>query len=101
MRARRIRRDSALATLRRLRSEFERSYGVSRIGLFGSVARDQAHAGSDVDVVVEMLKPDLFYMVHIKQRLEAELRCSVDLVHYRHQMNAVLKESIDRDAVYA
>ena len=30
-----------------------RSYGVERIGLFGSFVRNEAHSDSDVDVMVE------------------------------------------------
>ena len=33
-----------------------RSYGVTKIGIFGSVARGEHHAGSDVDLLVEFKK---------------------------------------------
>lgn len=75
-------------------------YGVTRLGIFGSVARDEATEASDVDVVVEMQKPDLFYMVHIKEDLEEALHCPVDIVHYRKRMSDFLKKRINRDAVY-
>jgi len=39
---------------------FERDYGVKRIGVFGSFARNEADETSDVDIVVEMTEPDLF-----------------------------------------
>ena len=35
-------------------------YGISRIGIFGSVARGEQQEGSDVDVYVELSSPDLF-----------------------------------------
>ena len=37
-----IDRDRALETLRRHKDDFEERYGVTRIGIFGSVARDEA-----------------------------------------------------------
>lgn len=95
-----IHRDLALETLRKYKSEFEKQYGVTRIGIFGSVARDEAKRDSDVDIVVEMKKPDLFYMVHIKETLENEFQRTVDIVHYRDKMNIFLKERIDTEAVY-
>ena len=76
------------------------NYGVTKLGIFGSIARDEASKTSDVDVVVEMEKPDLFYMVHIKEELEEALHCPVDIVHYRKRMNDFLKKRIKRDVVY-
>jgi hypothetical protein len=61
-----MRRDEALRILRDHKREPATRYGVTRLGLFGSVAKDQAREGSDVDVVVEMRRPDLFFMAPIK-----------------------------------
>lgn len=75
-------------------------YGVTRIGIFGSAARDQIKKNSDVDVVIEMKEPDLFYMVHIKEIIEKSLKCPVDIVRYRNNMNKNLKSRIDKESVY-
>lgn len=90
----------ALEILRRHKNEFEEKYGITEIGVFGSVARGESGLQSDVDVVVKMKKPDLFYMVHIKDELESEYKTSVDIIHYRERMNPLLKQRIDREAVY-
>ncbi len=95
-----IHKDLALDALKKHKNDFETQYGVTRIGIFGSVARDEAKSGSDVDIVVEMKKPDLFYMVHMKEILENELQRPVDIVHYRDKMNGYLKERIQAEAVY-
>lgn len=47
-----------------------------------------------------MSKPDLFYMVHIKEELEIDYQAKVDIVHYREKMNSFLKKRIDLEAVY-
>lgn len=95
-----IHRDLALDTLKKYKDDFEKRYGVTRIGIFGSVARGEARPDSDVDIVVEMEKPDLFYMVHIKETLENEFQRPVDIVHYRNKMNEFLKERIRSEALY-
>jgi uncharacterized protein len=95
-----ISKDLALKTLKKYKNDFGERYGVTRIGIFGSVARDEAKAESDIDVLVEMKKPDLFYMVHIKETLENEFQRPVDIVHYRDKMNGFLKERINTEAVY-
>ncbi len=45
-------RDDALALLRQHEANF-RAKGVVHLRLFGSVARDEANEGSDVDVIVD------------------------------------------------
>jgi predicted nucleotidyltransferase len=59
---------------------------VSRIDLFGSAARGDVHPESDVDLMVEFL-PDsqvgLFEMGALKEDLEDQLGCQVDLVSRR------------------
>ena len=52
-----LRRDDVLAQLRAIRSELEQRFGVRPIGLYGSIARDEARPDSDVDVLVEYLGP--------------------------------------------
>ncbi len=93
-------RAEALEILQQHKQELADKYGVTRIGIFGSLARDEATENSDVDVVVEMAKPDLFFMVHIKNLLESAMHCHVDIVRYRVRMNAFLKQRIDREADY-
>jgi uncharacterized protein len=94
-------RETALQELRNRQAEFERLYGVTKIGIFGSVARNDSRSNSDIDVVVEMREPDLFYIVHIKETLEKDFRRPVDVIRYRSTMNPYLKARIDREACYA
>ena len=92
--------EEVLDVLRNRKQEFRSAYGVTAIGVFGSLARGKETPESDVDVVVKMKKPDLFYMVHIKEELENDYKTKVDIVHYRDKMNAFLKKRIDQEAVY-
>ena len=72
--------DEALLILRTHLQEL-RGLGVLRLAIFGSVARNEAKAGSDVDLLVEFEPPLSFdrYM-DTKFRLEALLGRPVDLV---------------------
>lgn len=56
-------------------------YGVKRLALFGSAARDELGASSDVDILVEFTGPATFagYM-DLKFHLEELLGRPVDLV---------------------
>jgi hypothetical protein len=93
-------RKDVLDTLAQFRQDRQDEFGIVRIGVFGSTARDTASDQSDVDVVVELSKPDLLRLVGIKQELEALLDRPVDIVRYREQMNRFLKQRIEEEAVY-
>lgn len=92
--------EDVLSALMRFRDLKQDEFGIIRIGVFGSVARDEMTDISDVDVVVELDRPDLLTLVGIKQELEESLHRSVDLVRYRESMNAYLKQRIEQEAVY-
>lgn len=58
-------------------------YHVSRIGVFGSVARGDARPGSDVDVLVEFEDDDrvsLFDLSGLQEDLRDAIRFKVDLM---------------------
>ena len=76
-------------------------YGIRRIGIFGSVARGEQTANSDVDIVVDLVKPRLFYLVHIKDDLQTLFGCPVYIVRERERMDPLLKSCIQRDGIYA
>ncbi len=61
------------------RAELSRA-GVRRLGVFGSVARDEANPDSDVDILVEFdVLPDLYEFAALRDRLAEILGCAVDL----------------------
>ena len=94
--------DNATARLRRkYLSTKADAYGITKIGIFGSVARSEQTEDSDVDVCVEMKKPDLFTMVHIKEELQELFGKPVDIVRLRNNMNPMLLKQIKRDGIYA
>ena len=59
-------------------------YGISRMGIFGSVARNEQTETSDVDIYVEGQLRGFFALSGIKQELEELLGCPVDIVRLIH-----------------
>lgn len=75
-----MRRDVALQIIARHEREL-RDLGVRSLALFGSVARDEAQPGSDVDALIEFDHPvGFFHLFEVQERLEEMLGCKVDLV---------------------
>lgn len=96
-----MKRDEALRILSEHREEL-RNFGVKRLAIFGSVARDEAGLESDVDLLVELDgRPfGLFKFVDLKNRLEEILGCPVDLVT-EDALKRQLRERILEEAVPA
>lgn len=95
-----LRRSEVLDVLGRHKAEFAARYDLTALGVFGSVARDEAQEGSDVDVVFATNSPNLFRAARMKQELEAIFRRRVDVVRWRERLNPRLKARIAREAVY-
>jgi len=75
-----MRRDNVIATLAAHRAELRR-LGIGSLHVFGSVARGEALADSDVDLLVEFDRPvGLVHFVSVKRRLADLLGAPVDLV---------------------
>ncbi len=56
-------------------------FGVERLQLFGSVARNEATEGSDVDLLVKFEGPHNYrQFLDLADYLESVLECKVDLV---------------------
>src|SRR3972149_3070465 len=72
-------RDDILKILEANREEI-RGYGVQRIGLFGSCARGESTATSDLDFVVDFEKKSFDAYMGLKEFLEDLFGCRVDLV---------------------
>ncbi|MDY4043105.1 MAG: nucleotidyltransferase family protein [Marinifilaceae bacterium] len=86
--------------LRKFKEQEAAAYGISRLCLFGSVARGEQVEGSDVDVCIECPPMGLFKMGHLKYRLEQLFGCKVDLVRLRKQMNELLRGQIEKEGIY-
>ena len=86
--------------LRQFMQQKGAKYGISRMGIFGSVARGEQNENSDVDILFEG-KANLLLHVRIKNELEELLGSPVDLVRMRNQLNwTSLKQSILNDVIF-
>jgi predicted nucleotidyltransferase len=96
-----IDREHVLQVLRSKRAEIEERYGLRMVGLVGSVARGEAGAGSDIDIIVDVTgRPTLFSL----SRAEWDLAEAVGLglpveIVLREGMRSSGRELIERDLV--
>jgi predicted nucleotidyltransferase len=95
-----LRRDQVLSMLRDFKRDHAEELGILEIGIFGSVARDAAGANSDLDICVKTKTPNPYNLVHIKDAIQGRFHRKVDIVRVRERMSPLLKERIDREAIY-
>ena len=70
-------------------------FGISYFRIFGSVARQEHHEGSDVDIFVVM--PSVFYTYCEAADFLEELRsCKVDLVSDHKNLRPFFKQQIEK-----
>lgn len=89
-----------LHLLRRYKPAAQKKYGMTKIGIFGSVARGEQKEDSDVDVCYEGEAPSFITLDMIQTELEQLLGSKVDLVRVRDNMNSLLRQRIQRDGIY-
>lgn len=80
--------------------ELKRKFAVRRIGIFGSVARGEATADSDLDILVDFEGSPTFdgYM-GLKLLLEVEFGVRVDLAIVS-DLRPALRAKVDREVKY-
>jgi predicted nucleotidyltransferase len=94
--------DQVLDALRTHEGELRR-FGVTHAAVFGSVARGEAMADSDVDVLVELddRRPmGIFEYARLKLYISEILDGTGDVVN-RRTLKPLLRDSILRDAIHA
>ena len=76
-------------------------YGLTKIGIFGSVARGEQTNESDADVCYECKTPSFMTLDMIQTDLEKLFGAKVDLVRVRESMNGLLRQRIMKEGIYA
>jgi len=93
-------KEFVLAFLQAHKDELYQKYSVTKLGLFGSYAKGNATSESDVDVVVQLAKPNLLILSALQQELQESFKVPVDVIRLRDAMNPFLKSQINNEAIY-
>ena len=91
-----------IAFLRSQRESYCQRFGVVFVGLFGSVAREEATKESDIDILYEIeegKKLSLFAYLKLVGELERTLHQKVDLVRLS-TLKPTLKSNIRQDMIH-
>jgi len=88
------------AVIRAHQDEIEQRYGVSKLGVFGSHVRGDQDESSDIDIVVEMDRPNMFRaFFSLKLYLSQLLGAEVDL-GLEHALKPAVREQVRKEIRY-
>ena len=96
-------RDQILAFLKQNKKLFRDRYHIIRIGLFGSYARGDQNANSDIDLLVEFEDntQDLYDLkLQLKDFFQKNLGIEIDICREKY-IKPRIKKSILKETVYA
>ena len=90
-----------ITRLRQQKQYLYDAFGVTRIGIFGSFARGDQTASSDLDVVIEMegSRKNIHSFLQLQRYLEKETARKIDL-GFEHSLKPVVKERIQEQIIY-
>lgn len=94
-----ITKDKILSTLAKDKPELQDRFKVRKLALFGSYARGDQRADSDVNILIEVDPSIGLEFVTLAQRIEALLGVKVDLVSSR-AVSSKAMEFIKPELIY-
>ena len=97
-----MKRDEIIATLKEREADL-RSHGVTHAALFGSVARNEQSAESDIDILVDLdpaVVVTMFDYAGVKDYVASLFQGSVDVID-REALKPRVRPRATADAIYA
>ena len=97
-----MKKKEVLNYLKSNKEYFYNKYGVEFIGVFGSVARDEANENSDIDILYKIEKDkklSIFNYLKLTKQLEDFFQKKIDLVR-EQALKPQLKSYIQKDISY-
>lgn len=96
-----MKKEEILAYLRNHKDEFYKKYGVVKIGLFGSYAKNIQRDDSDIDLAIEMdsKRKNLKNFFAFKRELE-EFFCKKVDIGIESSLKPIVKEKIKEEILY-
>ncbi len=94
--------ESILNYLSQNKERFFKEYNLVKIGIFGSFARNENKADSDIDILVEFKEGTLSLYekkISIKNEIQSRFGLSVDICREKYIKN-IFKKQIISEALY-
>ncbi len=93
-------KEEILAFLKEHKNELYNRFSVTKIGLFGSYAKDEADESSDIDIAISTENKDFFIREDLKDYLQEHFQKPVD-IGYIDSFREFYKKRISKEILYA
>jgi predicted nucleotidyltransferase len=93
-------KEEILAFLKEHKNELYNRFSVTKIGLFGSYAKDEADESSDIDTAISTENKDFFIREDLKDYLQEHFKKPVD-IGYIDSFREFYKKRISKEILYA
>jgi predicted nucleotidyltransferase len=93
-------KDYILQKLTQEKEYIKNTYGVDKIGLFGSYAKDLQTEESDIDIYVEFKNKSFRNIAGLWVYLEGLYHKKIDLLHKHKRSKGAIFESIQKEVIY-
>jgi len=96
-----ITKEELIEFIKAHKADLLEKYGVKKIGFFGSIARGDQTASSDIDIAIEMVptKKNLHNFLELRRFLESNLGAPVDL-GIESTLKPAVRSSIKDEIIY-
>ncbi|MBU8901718.1 MAG: nucleotidyltransferase domain-containing protein [Victivallales bacterium] len=88
-------RDSTLKLIKKNLAYLSDEFGIEKIGIFGSVAKEIENTDSDIDIVVKLKKPIGLKFIGLVEYLEKLFNKKVDVLTLEGIKNIKFKDVAD------
>ncbi|MFZ4106605.1 nucleotidyltransferase family protein [Flavobacterium sp.] len=95
-----MKKEEILNVLKNDKQFLKDNFGVERIALFGSYAKESENTESDVDFLVEFKKPSYDYLSGLYEYLESKLNSKIDIVRKGPHLSKRFLNTIEKDLIY-
>lgn len=93
-------KEDILSFLKEHKDELNEKYSITKIGLFGSYAKDEANEQSDIDLAISTTKKDFFLREDLREYLQNHFKTPVD-IGYFDSFREFYKQKISKEILYA
>ena len=93
-------KEEILQMLKSKKEIISNQFSVSKIGLFGSYAKDKQTSKSDIDFYVEFHKKSFDNLSGLWVFLEELFNKEVDIVHKHKNSNSVMLNRIEQEVIF-
>ncbi len=95
-----LKRDAILDALKQYKELNSQKYGITKLGLFGSYAREEQTPSSDIDICVSIEPPSLFKLGGIHSDLKELFNKEIDLVSLTGTLKPDFINELNKDVIY-